>query len=213
MNTDEWLKYGQLYNHLFMLGDVIRLDFKFDHQKCLSELEKYKDAWQKYNPRDMSNHRYGLPYTSIDGEVIDPISLDSLRQYNDQHGTSYKEESFTSYTEVSDHCESLYEVRDFFNGYTQRAHFLKLFSGGHFPTHRDSLDFKSFRVLVPLKLNKNSFLYEDHDVNLVPGNVYLVNTLKRHIFKHVEDEEILFVMNIKVDLDIILKCYMRTSDK
>lgn len=207
-----WAERSVLYNALFSLGDVIPLQFEIDEKQCINELQEWESSWQKYNSRDMNNARFGLPYTSLNGEVIEPIGLDSLRQYNNEHGTIYSEDDFDKFTDVANSMESLKTIRDFFGTNLKRSHFLRLGSGGFFPPHRDSLNFKTFRIIIPLAM-PGKFLLENTPVNFGNGSVYIVNTIKEHCLFSFRNYMLMLVMNISVNEHIIQECIKVTRSK
>jgi hypothetical protein len=211
-NEEMWIQNSVLYNALFSLGQVIPLNFKINHFHCRQELIQWKDSWQVYNPRTPKNNRFGLPYTSIDGEVIDPVSLDSLRQYNTEHGTNYNEHDFKLFTSVADTTPSLESIKSFFDGYIRRSHFLRLDAGGFFPPHRDSQRFMDFRVIVPIKFDKavHYFLINDVPIHFDEGNVYIVNTAQNHVVFSCSDSMILLVLNIALNNNSLYKCIRNT---
>jgi hypothetical protein len=216
-NTREskWIQNSILYNALFALGDIIELDFGVDYRKCRDELTQWDHAWQQYNPSYLNNPRFGLPYTSLDGEVFEPVSLDSIRNYNQKHGTKYTEEDFDKHTAVADTVTSLYQVKDFFGQNLKRSHFLKLDRSGHFPKHRDSLTFMNFRVIVPIIFEPKDhyFLFDEKPVYFENGKIYIVNTIKNHCLFSFHDSMILFVLNISLDEEMLYKCVKVTKIK
>jgi hypothetical protein len=215
MKETIWIQNSILYNALFSLGDVIPLDFTIDHKKCMSELTEWDNHWQQYNPKDTKNSRFGLPYTSIDGNVIDPIGLDSIRNYNQRHGTEYTEEHFDKHTDVSKNTTSLYPIQEFFGENLKRSHFLKLTTAGFFPNHRDSMTFMNFRIIIPINFSSSShyFLLEDKPIYFENGKVYIVNTIKNHCLFSFSDSMILLVLNIWLDEAMLYKCIRGTKSK
>lgn len=215
MQQQEWIKNSILYNALFALGDVISMELAVNHIACLSELREFDCYWQQYNPR-LVNPRYGLPYTSLDGNVVEPVGLDSIRQYNNLHGTNYTESSFDKLTDVANKITSLHHIKDFFGENLKRSHFLKLETGGFFPIHRDSLTFMHFRVLIPIKFIEGGhfFILENKPIPFINGRVYIVNTLKDHVvFNASPDPMILLVLNISLDENTLYKWIRGTLAK
>jgi hypothetical protein len=211
----KWIQNSILYNALFALGDIIELDFNIDYKKCREELIQWDHSWQQYNPSYTNNPRFGLAYTSLDGEVFDPVGLDSIRNYNQKHDTKYTEEDFDKHTAVSDSVTSLQQVKDFFGKNIRRSHFLKLDRSGHFPKHRDSLTFLNFRVIVPISFDSSNhyFLLDEKPVQFENGRVYIVNTIKNHCLFSCNDSMILFVLNISLDQEVLYKCIRVTKIK
>jgi hypothetical protein len=212
LDESAWIQNSILYNALFALGDVTQLNFEINYQQCIKQLAEWDSSWQKYNPTDIENSRFGLPYTSLDGSVIDPIGLDSLRNYNLTHGTNFAEEHFDKHTPVSDHLTSLHPVKDFFGANLKRSHFLKLDKSGFFPNHRDSLNFMNFRVIVPINFvpKEHYFLIEDKPVYFERGKIYVVNTIKTHCLFSLHNSMILLVLNVWLDQHMLSKCIRST---
>lgn len=196
-----WAEQNLLHNRLFSLGDVVPIR-SFTIPTMVNEpLEGFKDLWQTYNPRDKENSRFGIPITSHDGNIIDPISLDSLRQYNKEHGTHYTEHDFNIFTPIVKLIPSIQSLLSLFEGHIGRSHFLRLSKGGHFPPHRDSVYNTSFRVLVPLTFDpyKTFFMLEETPLNLQNGQAYVINTVKRHTVISLKNHMDMIVLNVQLN--------------
>lgn len=99
--------------------------------------------WVPYNPRK-NIPRWGSSLTSLDGKTTGIPDLDSLRDYNTEHNTSYTEKDFATKTPN-------YQYFNFLDQYFDlgRSHVIRLGSGGFFPYHRD-YDGSTFRLLYTI---------------------------------------------------------------
>jgi hypothetical protein len=196
-----WPEQNLLHNRLFSLGDIIPINFKTNPEPINDALKEFKDKWQTYNPRDKENARYGIPITSHNGDIIDPISLDSLRQYNKENGVHYTEGDFILYTPIVQKIPKLVNLLNMFDGNVHRSHFLRLSKGGHFPPHRDSVYNTSFRVLVPLTYDryKSYFTFEEQPYHFENGQAYVINTVKRHTVFSMKNHMDMIVLNIALN--------------
>lgn len=206
---EDWPAKNALYNRLFTLGSIIPLKFHYDPGSITSQLLPWEDMWQKYNPRDGGIPRFGLPYTSLDGNVIDPISLDSIRQYNKLHQTRYLEEHFCHLTEVGKGIEELQPLNELLGSNLYRSHFLRLGRGGFFPPHRDAIYNTSFRLIMPIdfRLDSTFFIYDGKPVHLENGRMYLMDTVKIHSLFSMQDFMTMLVFNVGLDEQIVEKMY------
>ena len=185
------------YSDLLVFGDIIPLNMECNVGKLKDEIKDFE--WQKYNPRTPIE-RYGLSVTSLDGE-LGGIDLDSFYQYNKEHGTSYKESSFKTFTDVYYKSEEVQKLVDPWYEHLERTHFINLKKGGYFPPHRDqiSLEQKNFRILVPINsMNPplHYFMYEHKPVHFELGRGYFINTNKVHSLFSFADKATMLVMNI-----------------
>lgn len=210
---NNWPERNVLYNRLFTLGDIVPLKFNYNTHSILNQLTKWETSWQKYNPRDGGIPRYGLPYTSIDGNVIDPIGLDSIRQYNKLHGTRYLEEHFCHLTEVGSGIEELQPLNEFLGNCIFRSHFLRLGKGGFFPPHRDAIYNTSFRLIMPLNFSQDTtfFMYEGKPLNLDNGRLYAMNTVKVHSLFSMTNYMTMLVFNVGLTEDIVERMYLNLN--
>ena len=186
---------------LMLLGDQTALDIKINEGKLLQQLKPFDDQWSKYN-----NHKPGIPRDGLciineDGINKAGPALDSLSEWNREHGTNYSELDFDVPTPVYNNT-MLKDILDDIKSECYRSHFLRLPQGGYFPPHRDfSLD--SVRVILPV-YNCNPpgcrFMIEDKTLHWDHGRFYLVNTLKEHTLFNCSDnlESIWLVLNVKV---------------
>ena len=205
----EWPEKNTLFLRLFTLGDVIPLKFKYNAQSILKQLEPWEEYWQKYNPRDGGIARYGLPYTSLDGNVVDPVNTDSLNQYNTIHGTRYLEKHFCHLTDVGKGIPELQPLNELLGDDLHRSHFLRLSKGGYFPPHRDAIYNISFRLIIPLDFSPYStfFMIEEKPINFINGRAYLVNTVKRHSVFSMQNHMQMLVLNVNLSDEILIKMY------
>ena len=208
-----WPEANQLYNRLFTLGDIVPLKYSYNPDSILKQLDVWEDYWQKYNPRDGGIPRYGLPYTSIDGNIIDPISLDSIRVYNQLNGTRYLEEHFCHLTDVGKNIKELQPLNEMLGDQIYRSHFLRLSKGGFFPPHRDAIYNTSFRLIMPLDFKQDTtfFMYEGKPLNLENGRVYLMNTVKIHSLFSMVNHMTMLVFNVGLNERIVKDIYSNLS--
>jgi hypothetical protein len=181
-------------------GDVIELDFPTWNIEASTDVLSSHPGWKPYNPRK-PNNREGLSITSLDGGYGGIPDLDSIREYNSLHGTSYSEFSFQKRTDVVNSIAELPSTLDSFPN-LGRCHFLRLGAGGFFPPHRDNgtaLPSKTVRIIVPLQ-NTNThswkWVQEDRILNLTPGRTYCINTSKEHSVFSFVDNCCLLVLNV-----------------
>jgi hypothetical protein len=144
-----------------------------------TELEKLHQVnynWHQYNPRKPIS-RFGCSITSLDGDDKGIPDLDSVMEYNKQHGTRYSEKDFFLRTKHSDPFD--YFLNNFQVG---RSHYIKLEAGGFFPWHRDA-DTETFRVIYTVaNCNSNNLIWleDDRILKLDNHKWYYINTKKKH---------------------------------
>ena len=151
--------------------DVIEFKFNLDQEIDLSTLN-----WVQYNPRKPIN-RYGCSITSLNGNDSGIPDLDSLKEFNQLHQTSFDELSFTMPTAHSEPFKSF--LNTFKCG---RSHYLKLENGGFFPWHRDN-DQKTFRIIYTIsgcEQNDLVWLEDEKLLSLRDKRWYYINTKKKH---------------------------------
>ena len=176
-----------------------------DTQYCLKveDVEKnisdYVEHFKLYNPRKKNYNRYGLSLTSKDGGFSGIPDLDSLSEYNQQHGTNFDEMDFREWTPFFKNSEPLKEIMKPFHNYIGRSHILRLDKGGFFPPHRD-LCHTSFRLFISLckKEEDYVFLLDNKKVFFQPGRLYFINTLLTHSLFSFWDESLFVVFNIEL---------------
>ncbi len=179
------------------LGDVIELNLPTWNVQTATEILDSHLEWKIYNPRTVNN-RFGLSVTSLDGGYSGIPDLDSLRQYNLEHGTTIHEHHFQTRTSIVNSIPDLKNTLDSFPN-LGRCHFLRLDSGGFFPTHRDNgtqLPSPTFRIIVPLVENGWKWIQEDRVLHLKPGRTYCINTTKEHSVFSFIDNCYLLVLNV-----------------
>ena len=201
----------ELYTALSEYGDVFEMKKDFYKPDEFVKWTEENFEYVRYNPRkDVA--RYGLSITSLDGAVSGVPDLDSLYEYNKEHGTSYREYSFTVPTPVYEHVE-LKNTIELFEEDMFRTHILRMDPGGFFPPHRDMRDlkFEAFRLIVPLKEvnppNVN-FVVDGKIINWVPGKMYYVNTAKVHyLFNGCFSPSYWLVLNVKTSKRSVEKVF------
>lgn len=165
--------------------------------QIISDFEKY---FVYYNPRKKGYNRYGLSLTSKDGGLSGVPDLDSLIEYNKEHGTDFNESDFRKWTPLLKACKALQEAMSPFNKYMARSHVLRLNRGGFFPFHRDGYGFnaKTFRLIISLCRSENQyvFLLDNENFFFSPGRLYFINTQLAHCIFSFEDRSDFVVFNI-----------------
>jgi len=187
----------ELYNTITAYGDQIPLAISIKYEKVLDKLQSFDNDWTQYNPRKLPNNRHGLSITNLDGKLGAGPDLDSLIQYNKEHGTTIRELDFIVPTPVYDIFAECFEP---FKQWLVRCHVLQLRAGGFFPHHIDNYgsDINSFRLLIPLENcnpMKGYFLIENRILNWQHGVLYFMNTCKQHVvFNATSNRNMTFVV-------------------
>ena len=91
-----------LYNALIAYGDQYPLQISVNCNEILSELRFFESDWTQYNPRKLPNNRVALSITNSNGILGAGPDLDSLPEYNSEHGTYLDEQDFVVPTPVYD---------------------------------------------------------------------------------------------------------------
>ena len=183
-------------------GDVIELNYSKMDTNAISTLITDHSNWCPYNIRKISNRRFGLSLTSLDGGYSGVPDLDSLREYNIINSTEYTESDFKTRTPIVDSIPGLTEILDDWGDDLGRSHFLKLNAGGFFPPHRDNglmLPTPYFRILIPISkfgVNHMKWIQEDKILQFELGRAYFVNTTKIHSVFSFVDDCVMIVLNI-----------------
>ena len=170
-------------------GDFYRLNSYFDVDQLFHDLDGFKDKWSKYNPRKDWIKRDGLCVINESGKCGPGPALDSLGEWNKEHGLrgakALREPNFNVPTDLYKRSSELQRVMEPMLEWSVRSHFLRLPPGGYFPPHRDHIygDQDSFRIVWPLK-NCNPpyfrFMLEDKTLHFEYGQCYVVDTTKTH---------------------------------
>jgi len=191
-------------------GDFYRLNNKFDTKKLLQELESFEDKWSKYNPRKDWIKRDGLCVINETGKCGPGPALDSLGEWNKEHGTSLQELDFNVPTDLYNSSSELQRVMEPMLNWSVRSHFLRLPPGGYFPPHRDHThgEQNSFRIVWPLE-NCNPpyfrFMLEDNTLHFENGGCYVINTTKTHALFNCSSSQdsLMLVVNARLCEDSI----------
>ena len=203
------------YSKLSQFGKQIELEVTTDPNQLINWIDTFE--WQKYNPRKDVN-RWGLSVTSSDG-TFNGIDLDSLYEYNKEHGTEYAEKDFNKPTPVLN--DQIAEILKPWQGHYFRTHFLKFGPGGFFPPHRDwnytGEPTDVFRLIMPLR-NVNppqfNFVLEDKILHWEIGRLYFIDTLRMHyLFNNSFTDSYWLVVNVDVNQDTILATQERFNQK
>lgn len=218
MNEDDVLSLIRLN----MLGDWIKLKINFNSKKMLDEISKFDLDWKQYNPRKPIN-RQGLSITSFDGKLTGVPDLDSIGEYNRQHGTFLDNYSCTVPTDVYYSSNEIQNVLSPFKDHLLRTHFIRLNTGGFFPDHRDCYpefeNDKREQIRLLFFVNKcdiSSFklIYDNKVVtNLQSGTAYYFNGNKIHCGFSTSENCVMIVANLKFDTKLyqIITNYMEIN--
>ena len=186
----------ELYKILFLRSNCYKLSIEVDHAKLFDELNTYQHALVKYNPRK-NIERYGLPITSLDGNITGVPDLDSLGEYNKLNNTNYTELDFNTPTKIY-HETSIKNIIKPFISWIGRSHAIYLMPGSFFPPHVDTDGFSidTFRILIPLKNSnypKCAFLLGDKLLQFEYGFMYVINTaIELSIFAMEKNTNVVF---------------------
>ena len=196
----------QLYQQLFIYGDVIPLSFVVDLALFEKEIRQFDNNWVIYNKHKGFNGRHGLSITSLDGGMSGEPDLQSLYEYAQNTGNNVSENQFCEPTEAFRKISSLHPLLTYFTGGLGRCRVIRFKNGGYFPPHRDqSIQFQVpdyFRILVPLNNSgRNSFyfIYDDKKIVYEPGRAYLFNALKEHSVFSFQDDVYTFAMSLQLN--------------
>ena len=197
----------ELYSTLTTYGDQILLSPNLHDTDGFVEWTEKNFEYVRYNPRKNVD-RWGLSITSADGGLTGRPDLDSLKEYNKEHGTNWLEDSFNVPTPVLQY-KQLRKLINPIKDKIFRSHILKLNPGGFFPPHRDfyGKDFSSFRIIVPL-VNFNAprvhFILDNKILNWTAGHMHFLNTAKVHtLFNASFDPSYWIVLNVKTVPDTV----------
>ena len=192
----------QCYHRLTSLGKAALLQGEMNEPEIeivKNKAQSYKEHFKYYNKRKPGFNRYGLSLTSRDGGFSGVPDLDSLMEYNKEHGTDFKESSFKTWTPLFKELHYLQEIMEPFHKYISRSHILRLNKGGFFPPHRDDLSFvpQSFRIFMSLSHpDWFVFLLNNEVQNFFPGRLYFINTYLSHSLFSFRNENDFLIFNI-----------------
>lgn len=191
-------------------GDFYRIFHHLDIQEIQKDLESFKDKWSQYNTRKAHIPREGLCVFNYDGKCGPNPALDSLKEYNNLHGTNWTESDANVPTELYHASPELQRYFKPILGSVVRTHFLKLMPGGFFPPHRDHTrgTQNSIRIIIPIEFcnpPNSNFILEDKILYMDHGNSYVINTTKLHWLFNADAEynSIWLVINAKTDKRIM----------
>lgn len=203
-----------LYDCLTRYGDCYSLRGYINPDYVQDSLRQFDQTWVQYNPRK-NIPRWGLSITSFDGQMTGIPDLDSIKDYNEKHGTSLSEMSFTEPTAA---WPIVQPVLRQFEPHLGRTHFIKMDVGGCFPTHRDQYarELESFRLFIPIANCNPPFSYFILDNKILTfdhGWVYFINTCKEHTFFTTLDQSMFVVANVALNehsVDAVLQSFSIT---
>ena len=196
----------QLHQLLLSLGKVAALNMYADASSINKQLLSFDSHFKPYNPRKSGYNRYGLSITSQDGGFAHVPNLDSLSEYNKEHGTNFGEGDFRKWTPFFEACQELREMMTPFHKHMGRSHILRLNKGGFSPPHRDGMTLipTHFRLLISLSHSDNFvFLLDNERVFFRRGWLYFFNTQLAHTLFSFTDKNDFIVFNIDLCEDSI----------
>lgn len=197
----------ELYNYLAAYGTVVQTQFRLENPHAYVQWTEENFDYVRYNPRKDVN-RWGLSLTSLDGGMDGIPDLDSLPEYNIDHGTKHTERDFVTLTEAYNYTE-LVELIAPIQKHLFRSHILRINSGGFFPPHRDyrSMNFNSFRIIIPLQgcdAPALTFIVDNKIINWEHGGLYFVDTAKMHyLFNASFESSYMIVLNVDLNKDTV----------
>lgn len=191
---------------LLLLGDQTAIDIWIPPNEIIDDLKQFDDKWSKYNSNKPDIKRDGLCIINEDGINKPGPALESLLEWNKNHGTNYTELDFNVSTPVYNNTV-LNHYLDPIRQWCFRSHFLRLPPGGYFPPHRDHT-LESFRMIIPVE-NCNPpntrFLIENDTLHWEMGRLYVVNTIKEHTLFNctIDLDSIWLVLNVEITDDSV----------
>ena len=197
-----------LYSTLNNYGDFIALNSFVSPKQVLKDTEQYKDYWEKYNPNKPHIPRNSLAVTSLTGGMTSN-NVSSLREHFDRTGENIEESDFNKPTDLYKNSKELSNLLDYWKPFLARTQIISLPPGGYFPPHIDGgrkSTPETFRLAVALK-NTNPprccwMLGDDSSYTALKwqeGQLYYVNTLKKHMLFNMDDKEsIWLIINIVI---------------
>ena len=210
-------------NDIYQFGDQFELKTHLRNNNenmhdIIEDLKSFNNKWSQYNPRKEIN-RQGLCVLNDTGVVGPGPALDSLYEYNKEHYTNITETDCNKPTELFYKSKFLQACLSDMLPWICRTHFLRLGSGGFFPTHRDHKFGvqNCFRIIAPIlncKYPSFFFLLENKLLDWNYGSFYVINTTKAHtLFNASMDDSIWLIINAivcKESIDFICNNLMIT---
>lgn len=186
------------FDHYSQYGDFYPLKLRVDGYFFEEEVAGLDNQWRVYNTSKPNYHRKGLSLFSLDGSTSGEIDLNSILEYNNQHGTKYSEMSFNQPTENWKVLKSISRLFEGFESEIGRSHIIELGNGGFFPPHRDIGE--SVRLISILEGSTHSFniMLDDKKLFFERYQFYFLNTRKTHSIFSFEESAKILVMNIAI---------------
>lgn len=197
----------ELLLYLNSLGNVAPLEQFLNVRTLRQEIAPFEGDWKPYNPGKKGNSRWGLSLTSLDGGLSGVPDLYSLKDYNNEHQTSYREDQFNVFTPVYKESKELQKTLPGLTKNTPlgRSHILKMDQGSFFPPHRDNalLAPECFRVFVSLSFSSESysFVIDGKQYFFEAGLFYLMNTTLMHSLSSFKDNQCFIVLNVPLTVE------------
>jgi len=197
------------YSLLTSLGKLYPLDIVVSPENFLKELNQIESLeWIQYNKTKPQIDRKGLSLFSLDGGTDGEIDLNSLREYNDKHGTKYNESSFKVSTRYWDLLPSISDSFKDIAPNLRRSHLIKFGDGGYFPSHRDIGNcFRLISFLSPTLPGDLHFILDDHRVSYEQNRIYFFDARLTHSIFNMSTESIILVLNVELTRDSVSFVY------
>lgn len=211
--TNEEIERGLLWNNLVNLGGYTKLGLHANPWEVEQQLIQFKDNWCRYNQKkDGDNNRWGLPLTSLSGDINDNDHLNSFLYMQKSHNVVLNESDFTTPTQAYYALPSIAKIIDLFAPDIGRVHILRIDKGGYWPPHRDYQFFapEYFRLLMFFGNCCPTSFYTIFNRNIItsdPGFLYFANTQLEHSVFSFVDNAYCLVLSVKLNKrthDIIL---------
>jgi hypothetical protein len=143
-------------------GDVVELDYQFDSDRAIEELQNIHWLESTHNKR-------GANLTG----PIDDIGLESINKHDADQPYNENLEKCTQLLPFFDEWEKL-----------ARCRAAELRAGSYFKMHRDAHKMRpQMRIFIPLNktaIHEWNFIYDTQRVEFKPGVPYILNTRKQH---------------------------------
>lgn len=204
----------QLYNLLTSLGKFYPLSITFNEEILKKELTLIDPSeWVHYNKSKPHIPRKGLSLYSLNGETTGEIDLNSIREYNLQHDTSYEEGSFKTPTRFWKSLPILSEPLKELEPHLGRSHLIRFGGGGFFPPHRDIGN--CFRLITFFNTGPDDlfFILDNKKMFFIPNVLYFFDARITHTVFSTISDSIILVLNVRISPGAIEWVYKSLSYK
>ena len=201
----EELERGFLWNSLVNLGGITKLNISINYNLVEEQLKQFENNWCRYNNvKDPTNNRWGLPLTSLSGNIDDNGHLNSFHYLKEQHQMDLSENDFTKPTAAYHALTEISKIVDTFAPDIGRIHILRIDRGGFWPFHRDYQGAvpEYFRLLLFFgNIYDTSFcaIFNNQLINFEKGRLYFANTQLEHSVFSLVDSVYCLVLTVKLN--------------